>query len=191
MLASGLSARQFDDYDYVGDGWTVVAINHGCLVAPTSWNHWVRANDYIGERPIVSTTQTECKEYTKMLNKYGGYLKCGFSITLCASYYALDTFDPDVIGYLGADMNYNPSPDGSTHIYGVGIDIKNNGVPDPDRMANLYGPKAGMSPEEYLTHIYNRFVDVATSDRSRRVVNLSTCEDSRLPYPKALPQTFS
>jgi hypothetical protein len=180
ILASGLSAKQYDDYDYKANGWTVVAVNNGWMAAENQWDYWVRANDYKGSRPTkILPHQTEVKRYGDSLRKYGGHHLCGYSITLCASYYSLDVIKPKVIGYLGADMNYEPNENGDTHIYGVGYDIQKNGIPDPDRMIKRYG---GDDPK-YITRIYNRFADIAEKE-GVKIYNFSIMENTRLPYNK-------
>jgi hypothetical protein len=186
VLASGRSAKQANDYDYKENGWTIVAVNNGWLAAPNDWNHWVHSNDFRGQRPTIKNGQVECKKYIHILKHYGGHDKCGFSITLCGGYYGLYTFNPSVIGFLGADMNYKPDDNGNTHFYGVGYDIATRGVSDPDRMVAKYGNES----EDYISQIYTRFADVAKENGCQHVVNFSNEVDTRLPYPKATPNEF-
>jgi hypothetical protein len=179
ILASGLSAKQIDDYDYKKNGWTIVAVNNGWQVYDR-WDYWVRANDYKGKRPDkINKGQTEVKKYGDVLREYGGHQKCGYSITLCASYYVLHKLKPNVIGYLGADMNYTPDENGDTHIYGVGYDIKQNGVSDPDRMIKRYG----IGNDNYLNDIYLRFSNIAKENHCA-VYNFSQNTETRLPYER-------
>ena len=185
LLASGMSAKEVDDYNYKSNGWTIVAINNGWM-ATDEWDHWVRSNDFNGARPhVIKDHQVECKKYGDILGHYGGHKECGYSITLCAGYYALYMLKPQVIGFLGADMNYTPDKEGNTHIYGLGNDIKKRGIPDPDRMVNQYSK----GNPNYLSDIYMRMFDVAKRDGCD-VYNLSSVEDTRLPYPKATPRDF-
>lgn len=185
LLASGMSAKEVDDYNYKSNGWTIVAINNGWM-ATDEWDHWVRSNDFNGARPhVIKDHQVECKKYGDILNHYGGHKECGYSITLCAGYYALYMLKPQVIGFLGADMNYTPDKEGNTHIYGLGNDIKKRGIPDPDRMVTQYSK----GNPNYLSDIYMRMFDIAKRDGCD-VYNLSSVEDTRLPYPKATPRDF-
>ena len=185
LLASGMSAKEVDDYNYKSNGWTIVAINNGWM-ATDEWDHWVRSNDFNGARPhVIKDHQVECKKYGDILNHYGGHKECGYSITLCAAYYALYMLKPQVIGFLGADMNYTPDKEGNTHIYGLGNDIKKRGIPDPDRMVTQYSK----GNPNYLSDIYMRMFDIAKRDGCD-VYNLSSVEDTRLPYPKATPRDF-
>jgi hypothetical protein len=183
LVASGLSANQFYDYDYKGNGWQVLAVNNGWLSCEDSWDFWVRSNDYKGRRPIPKHKQHVVKRYGPSLRKYGGQLECGYSITLNSAYWALDQLSPSLIGFLGADMNYTPNEEGHTHIYGVGDDIKRNGIPNPDRMVVKYGE----GNKNYLTDIYARFSNIA-AETDCIVVNLSRDVDTRLPYERVSPK---
>lgn len=185
MLASGLSAREIENYDYKANGWAIVAINNG-WVAYENWDHWVHSDDFMGNRPeSIKPNQTVCKQYGTILRHYGGHKNCGYSITLCAAYYALRIIKPKVIGFLGADMNYVPDRDGKTHIYGVGYDIIKNGIPDPDRMVEKYSK----DNTTYLHDIYMRFHGIA-KDNGCEVYNFSSMVNTRLPYPKSKPSVF-
>jgi hypothetical protein len=186
LIASGMSAKEVHDYDYKANGWTIVAINNGWRVTE-DWDLWVHAGDFDGERPeVIKDTQEECKKYADSLKHFGGHKECGYSITLCASYYSLWKYKPDVMGFLGCDMNYTPDADGNTHIYGVGSDIKKRGIPDPDRMVAQYAK----GNENYLNDLYMRLVSEAESWSNCKVYNLSSVTDTRLPYNKAKPVDF-
>jgi hypothetical protein len=186
IVASGFSSKQIHDYNYKDNGWTIVAVNNGWQ-ATNDWNWWVRPNDFAGIRPKdYAPFQREVRRYGRSLDKFGGQKACGYSITLNASYWALDQLDPDVLAFLGCDMNYTPKADGSTAIYGVGHDIKINGLSDPDRMVNVHGDG---SPD-YLNNIYMRLADEAEKFNGCKVYNFSHDADTRLPYEKANPEDF-
>lgn len=186
LLASGMSASEVHDYDYKANGWTIVAINNGWQVTE-DWDIWVRPPDFDGKRPeVIKDTQEVCKQYSESLKHFGGHKACGYSITLCASYYSLWKYKPDVMGFLGCDMNYTPDADGNTHIYGIGSDIKKRGIPDPDRMVQQYAK----GNENYLNDIYMRLVSEAERWSNCKVYNLSSVIDTRLPYNKAKPFDF-
>lgn len=55
----------------------------------------------------------------------------GLPIYFTLTYWALWHLKPDVIGFIGFDMNYNPGPNGETTFYGQGYDMKTRGIPDP------------------------------------------------------------
>ena len=190
LIASGMSAIQYKDYDYKGNGWTIVAINNGWQAVPGDWDYWIRPSDFKGLKPTEKDTSHGGKiveKYGPQLNNYGGQKACGYSITLNAAYWALAELRPTILGFLGADMNYTPDSKGDTHIYGVGWDIKNKGVADPDRMAEMYkGQRKGAENEtaaEYLDYIYKRLATTAEI-QSCQVYNLSYGCDTRLPYQR-------
>ena len=76
-------------------------------------------------------------------------------------------------------MSYIPDKDGNTHFYGVGIDIKNRGISDPDLMVKV---RSNGDPN-YLENIYRRFEKIA-GENNCRLFNLSKEEFTRLPYKK-------
>lgn len=154
----------------------IVAVNHGWM-ATEQWNYWFHSRDFNGKFPEIRPDQTEILTYDEQLAKYGGEGECGFSVMLNASYYVLAEFDPQEICYLGADMNYTPASDGSTHIYGVGFDIKKNGKSDPDLMVERYG---GEDPN-FLSNLYTRFA-IISGEAGCKLWNLSGDPHSRLPY---------
>lgn len=182
IVASGKSATDVKYYEDKVD-WIIVVNN--AWMATTKWKYWVRTGDYKGKRPNHLTdlqshqTIIVPKIYETSLEKYGGYRACGFSITLNASYWALDNLKPTAIYYLGADMNYTPDEQGNTHFYGVGYDIQFFGESDPDKMAKRQAKR----DSNYLTNIYLRFKEVA-KENNCEVYNLSKVENSRLPYPR-------
>ena len=183
LVASGLSAKQVHDYPYSDNGWVIVSVNNGWQ-ACDYWDFWLHSNDFNGDRPSeYKSFQREVKKYGPALKKFGGQQACGFSIALNAAYWALAELQPDVIGFLGADMNYTPTAEGHTSIYGVGNDIKKNGIPDPDRMVKVHGN----SDPNYLNDIYMRLLRQAEGVGCA-IYNLSTDKDTRLPYPKASPE---
>lgn len=184
LLASGFSARQVHDYDYKGNGWTIVAINNGWMACPTLWDHWIKSSDYKGNKPeTIHPHQKVVPKYRPSLDKFGGQKACGYSITLNAGYWALHRLAPKVIGFLGADMNYDPDDRGHTHIYGVGFDIQKNEIPDPERMVRQYGK----DDPDYLHNIYMRLA-IKAEQNNCKVYNLSQNIDTRLPYERIKPE---
>lgn len=183
LLAAGPSARQYYDYDYKANGWTVVAVNNGWQVTD-EWEHWVRPPDFKGDKPKEFLEhQSMVQRYSSQLAKYGGQKACGYSITLNAGYWALAELQPDVLALLGADMNYTPDKDGNTHFYGIGYDIKTKGIPDPDRMVK----KHGNDDPNYLNKIYLRLVEYAEKQNCK-VYNVSQNIETRLPYERVKPE---
>lgn len=184
LIGSGPSALLVTKYRWVEKGWVIAVVNHGWM-ATTEWTYMIHSHDYKTGFPKAREDQYQTDNITSILNKFGGYSKIGFSITLCASYFILGTLKPKVIGYLGCDMNYTPNKQGDTCIYGIGEDIKRREMPDPDRMVLQYGK----DNPNYLNDLYMRFLTTAEQNLCK-VVNFSNIEDTRLPYPKDRPETF-
>ena len=185
LVGSGFSANQITDYDYKGNDWKIVAVNHGWKACPDLFDYWIRAADFKSDRPTIKEGQVEVKKYRDDLDKYGGHKACGYSIALCAGYWTLANLNPSIVGYLGSDMNYTPDENGHTHIYGVGLDIKKHKEPDPDRMVKRYG--AGYT--DYLKTIYLRLSEKAEKQNCK-VYNLSKNIETRLPYERVEAQNL-
>jgi hypothetical protein len=185
IIGSGPTAREYENYPFRENGWSVVCVNHAWEIEPKC-DMWVTASDYEsagGSMPDNADQMPRNSDYGITLNHFGGHAECGFSITLASAYNALWMFKPKVVGFLGCDMNYTPDENGHTHIYGVGLDIKKDGVPDPDKMVK----HQGFGKPDYLKNIYTRFMDVA-KERKCCVFNLSSDKDTRLPYPQTTPE---
>ena len=179
IVGSGMSG--LDVVKYENDFDFIVVVNNAWSLTKR-WNYWIHPNDYKGSKPetiMLNQKEINANGYGSSLRKYGGIDKCGFSIMLNASYWTLDNLSPSEIGYLGADMNYTPDENGSTHFYGIGIDIKNRGISDPDYMVKA---RSNGDPE-YLYNIYKRFEKIANQNGCV-VYNLSKDQKTRLPYEK-------
>ena len=194
LLASGHSSKLYHDLDT--SQFTVVAINNAHLLAEKEMAYWVSPNDYYGTPYEGSAEQVRFADYNKALKVYGGHKACGFSITLCAAYWALHFLRPDNIMFLGADMNYQTNEHGHTHFYGVGFDIR-RGRPDPIKMAAV-AKRPDQTNEEYITEVYSRFSRISQEGyvgmldhKSANVYNLSTDVNSLLPYSRIDWQQFS
>jgi hypothetical protein len=179
ILGSGKSGLDVKKYENFFD--FIIVVNNAWQLTE-KWNYWIHPNDYKGFKPdSINQNQVEIKAngYGKSLKKYGGIHECGFSIMLNASYWVLDNLNPKEIYYLGADMNYKPDENGKTHFYGVGFDIKNKGISDPDLMVKL----RSKGDSNYLINIYKRFERIA-NENFCELYNLSKDKESRLPYQK-------
>lgn len=188
VLASGFSANQIKEYNYKANGWIIVSVNNGWLAAPQLWDYWIRANDYKGAEPKerqLLTGQEIVKAYGPSLKKFGGQKACGYSIALNAGYWCLDYLKPDVVAFLGADMNYTPNEKGHTHIYGKGNDIKKKGIPDPDRMVKVHGD----GKPNFLERLYKRF-ETESNKVGCKVYNVSHTIETRLPYQRTDPKNL-
>jgi hypothetical protein len=180
IIGSGKSGLDVSKYEKYFN--SIIAVNNAWALTE-KWTYWIHPNDYEGSKPdLIKENQVEINAniYGPSLRKYGGIGECGFSIMLNASYWALDNLNPKQIYYLGADMSYIPDENGNTHFYGIGIDIKNRGMSDPDYMVKV----RGKNDPNYLENIYKRFEKIA-KDNNCDVFNLSEDKFTRLPYPKA------
>lgn len=178
MLASGLSAKQFEREKF--KDWTIVTCNNGYKVTP-DWDFACFSRDFRGEIPKTRGTQRILQEHLvkEVERTFGGQYNTGYSIVLISSYWVLSQMKPKIMSYLGADMNYTPDANGHTCIYGVGWDIKNRGMSDPDLMALNHGGR----DENYIGTIYKKFQGEANK-RGTYVCNLSDDPKTRLPFPR-------
>jgi hypothetical protein len=190
IVASGPSAKQYQNFNYLENGYTVICVNHGWMATGQhDWEVLMTSSDFYGELPQYSLKdhQKIRTDYDLALNKYGGHAECGLSIVLATSYWCLNEYEPSLIGYLGCDMNYTPDANGHTHIYGVGLDIiKYNGQSDPDRMAE----RKMKDDPNYLENIYKRFEHHANLAKCQ-VYNFASIEKTRLPYIQMAPERSS
>jgi hypothetical protein len=182
IIASGQSAKQFDDYEFKENGWTIVAVNNAWQVCKEDLDFWIRPGDFKGHKfTDPKPEQTIVKGYGKQLNLFGGQKACGYSITLNAAYWCLAELKPSTMAFLGADMNYTPDKEtGATSFYGVGWDIQNRNISDPDRMAEMYKSR-DQSPEQFIEEIYLR-LEKKANEVGCKVYNISNVTDTRLPY---------
>lgn len=200
IVGSGKNSINIRDWEIDPDKTKVVVVNNAWNVT-SKWNYFIVSPDYKKEIPalnflnemqmftrkgrlvydenIKKTVILPDRGYEAALYPFGGHEACGYAITLNAAYWTLMFLRPKKIAFIGCDMNYTPSEDGSTSFYGVGDDIKENGIPDPDRMVKVH-----LNDEkDGLQKIYNRFREIAALNKIK-VYNLSDDPDTRLPYPK-------
>ena len=182
IVGSGHSAEKLKSLDT--SEVKVVTVNNAWMVSD-KWDFNIHApdhprdrrpKDYPSEKKVLSSGGEH--GYVSAVQRHGGLQKCGFSITLATAYWVLENLNPNEIGFLGCDMDYQPQ-EGKTAFYGVGVDIQKRNEPDPDRMAKRYGRN---DPEKYLRDVYRRFFDIAKS-KGIDVYNISGVSMSRLPYP--------
>lgn len=180
ILGSGQSIKQVKDYNYKDNNWIIIAVNNAWKFNPLIWDYSIVSGDFCGDPPKKSRqSQIIVETYLPALKKYGGNKKCGYSITLNAAYWALETLNPKVIGFLGCDMNYTPDELGNTHFYGVGYDISKKNISDPELMAKLNSNNG----EDYIRNIYLRFQEIAKL-QNISIINLSKNIKTYLPYKR-------
>lgn len=99
----------------------IVAINNAWRVRP-DWDDLVYPEDFPPERRPASLAPRQrligAEAFVQAQNVHGGFVYAGGTMAFTASYWALATLRPRVIGYLGCDMVY--LTDGPTHFYGTG-----------------------------------------------------------------------
>ena len=183
IVASVLSAFEIDDYPYKEKEWWIVAVNHGWKVS-NDWDTLVHSS-IVKDLPQSAGNRLVTDQYGEIVNQFGGHKQCGFSMTLGTAYFSLAMYTPMVMGFLGCDMNYEPDSEGRTCIYGVGSDIKKNGMSDPDRMVMQHGK----NNPDFLEEVYMRFIYAAAAHpHNCSVYNFSNEEKTRLPYAKKRPE---
>lgn len=181
LIGSGLTATQVNDYPYEWNGWIICTVNNAFRVTP-KWKYAFFSKDYQkGKRPISDDGQVivDGEQVVFASDPWGGLLKTGLSITLQSSYWILKNIKPNIIGYLGSDMNYKKDKRGWTTFYGVGSDIKFNGISDPDHMVKMYG----QGNPNYLYDIY-KLLETNAQKQGCILYNFSDDPETRLPFPK-------
>jgi hypothetical protein len=98
----------------------IVAINNAWRVRP-DWDYLIHPEDFPADRMPTSnaTHQTiiTAQQYVPAQNNFGGFIYAGPTMAFTAGYWALDALKPDVIAFLGCDMQYEYT---QTHFYGKG-----------------------------------------------------------------------
>lgn len=185
LIGSGLTAIQVNDYPYEENHWIICTVNNAFRATP-KWRYAFFSRDYQkGKRPYPNDGQTivDGEQIVFASSNWGGLLRTGLSVTLQSSYWILKNLKPGVIGYLGSDMNYKKDERGYTAFYGLGTDIKEKGISDPDHMAQLHGD----GNPNYLHDIY-KLLETNAAKQGCTLYNFSDDPDTRLPYPKRTPQ---
>jgi hypothetical protein len=195
VIASGRSSNEFSDYPYQKNGWTIVVINNAWKICE-NFDYWIHPKDFCGQRPQkINETQVVVNEsmYMSALSNHGGELECmgAGSIALAALYWSLDCLKPNIIGLLGCDMDYTPDQNGDTHFYGKGYDIqkktRSRGTPDPLFQAHRSKNRKSYPPSEFITYLYSRFLCESKKSNDTRIINLSSSENTMLPYTRIKP----
>ncbi|MDG2474609.1 MAG: hypothetical protein P8M50_04935 [Paracoccaceae bacterium] len=98
---------------------SLIVINNAWKIRP-DWTHNIFPTDFPNEkRPKPSSTQclVSADKYVSVQNSYGGFVYAGGTMAITAAYWALATFKPNNLFFLGCDMVYGS---GKTHFYGFG-----------------------------------------------------------------------
>jgi hypothetical protein len=174
ILGSGPDAVRLRQWPR-GQFTHIVAINNAWRVQE-DWDYLIHPEDFPPERAPESYDPDRqaiitADAYVPVQNRFGGFVYAGGTMAFTAGYWALGELKPDVMAFLGCDMNY---AGGATHFYG-------KGEPDPLRrdvtLQSLEAKSARLMAFAALQ-------DCAC-------VNLSEGETSRLIFPRSSPQLLS
>ena len=179
LIASGKSAKQFYDYPYREKGWKIIAINNVFQYLDVAeYDQLIHAPDMRNKVGHIPGHKTFLLQGPSFMKKWGGANVAGRGIVITSAYYVMDTYKPDMIGFLGCDMNYTPDPDtGNTCIYGIGDDIKIKKQSDPDRILSF------MKDPNFFTKTFKLFEETADCE----VYNFSNDPKTRLPFLQVDP----
>ena len=178
MIASGKSAKQFYDYPYRERGWKIIALNN-------VWQY-LDVNDFdllIHAADVRPKHIPSDKRYMfngpPYMERWGGSDKAGRGVVITSAYYVFEKFEPEIMGFLGCDMNYTPDPDtGNTCVYGIGKDIRLKKISDPDRILKL------MKDPDYFNKVWKLFEEQTKCE----AYNFSDDPDTRLPLKQVNPE---
>lgn len=177
IIASGFSAAKVHEYSYREKGWKIIGVSNVYRYFD-DFDLLIYAQDIrdqiARDVPLHKTQMLGGPDY---MRKWGGIDVAGRGIVITAAYYVLEKFKPDMIGFLGCDMNYTHKSGSNTCIYGIGDDIKKRKMSDPDRII-----KYEKDPE-YFTKKFRRFEEIADCE----VYNFSDDPETRLPFLQVDP----
>ena len=97
----------------------IICINNAWQIRP-DWTHSIFPTDFPKERraiPNKNQSLHSAEDYVPTQNKYGGFVYAGGTMAFTAAYWALDTFKPKKMFFLGCDMIYSNK---INHFYGTG-----------------------------------------------------------------------
>ena len=147
----------------------IVAINNAWQVREC-WDYLIHPEDFPPERGPAAhdperQTVITADIYVPVQNSFGGFVYAGGTMAFTVGYWALGELKPDVIAFLGCDMNYSGE---KTHFYG-------RGDPDPLRQdVSLQSLEAKSA----------RLMVMAAA-RNCLCLNLSEQKASKLIFPRA------
>ena len=88
----------------------IVAINNAWRIR-AYWDYLIHPEDFPPERvPQTYDRHTQtiitADNYVPVQNRFGGFVYAGGTMAFTAGYWALGELKPDVMAFLGCDMNY-------------------------------------------------------------------------------------
>ena len=150
-----------------------VAINNAWRLRK-DWTHLIHPEDFPQTRQpdVVGEGQriVDYKQYVPANNAYGGVIYAGGTMAFTAGYWALRTFGPAALFFVGCDMVYDTKSK-QTHFYGTG-------EADPLRVDPTLQSLQAKS---------NRLLVCALKQDSV-CINLSQLPSSRLTFPRMDPR---
>jgi len=173
ILGSAPNATKLRDMD-LGFADSLVVLNNAWQIR-SDWTHLVHPDDFDRNRlpaPGNSQTIVTFNDYVPSNNAFGGVVYCGGTMAFSAGYWALETLQPDILGFFGCDMIYDNQE--QNHFYGIG-------TPDPLRDDPTLQSLEAKSARLLLM--------AANSDCV--CLNLSDQKESRLTFPKATVKELS
>ncbi len=172
IVGSAPDAVQLKDWDAATRSifTHIVTINHAWQICPYA-DYVIYAEDFpVAHRPPqndLSMQHITAEQFMVEHNRLGGMVYAGGTMAFTAGYWALGALQPDVIAYLGCDMEYSVREGQATHFYGTG-------QADPLRAdVTLQSLEAKSA----------RLMALA-EQHGCSVVNLSTLPQSRLVFPR-------
>jgi hypothetical protein len=153
----------------------IVAINNAWQVREF-WDYLIHPEDFPTDRGPASHDPERqavitADIYVPVQNAFGGFVYAGGTMAFTAGYWALGELKPDVMAFLGCDMNYQGE---KTHFYG-------KGEPDPLRQdVTLQSLEAKSA----------RLMALAAAEGCL-CLNLSEQPVSRLVFPRAAPDDIA
>ena len=162
---------------------SLIVINNAWKIR-SDWTHNIFPTDFPLEKRPKPTDQQfliSADKYVAIQNSYGGFVYAGGTMAITAAYWALATFKPTNIFFLGCDMVYGK---GKTHFYGVGAadplrkDISLRSLEAKSArfecFANLIGSNVyNLSEEKESRLVYRRknisSLNTASTDRPRKI----------------------
>ena len=99
---------------------SIVVINNAWRIR-SDWTHGIHPDDLKEDRrprPNAKQVVVTSAEYVPANNAFGGIVYAGATMAFTAAYWALETFNPDQLVFIGCDMIYDD--EGNSHFYGEG-----------------------------------------------------------------------
>ena len=196
-IGSGSNMTIVNDWDT--DGIKIAGVNNTWR-GTDKWDYLIHSGDYPFKSEITKTRSSQkiCAKDGDMnyMESYIGMsgmpwkkarLHLGLPIYFTMSYWALHYLNPTHIGFIGFDMDYTPSDDGSTSFYGVGYDMKKRGMPDP--LYQFRNVPAYANNPNILNELLER-LSIKSENNKCKLINLSDNPNSVLPWDKMSFEEF-